>query len=999
MKYIPSLLLSFFLLSGISRLLAQNKPTEPQTQTTKPGTQTILPKTQATKSGTQATEPGAKEPGTLLRTLTKSSGTQFNLPLTSPIPMDSAVRSGVLPNGLRYYIRRNREPRNRAELRLVVHAGSMEEDADQQGMAHFVEHMCFRGTRNFPKAELVSFMERAGLRFGADLNASTSYDQTVYQLSLPTDSSRLNNNTETIFHRGFQVLEDWAHLVTFNSQDIDNERGVVTEEWRLGRGANARMRDTYFPVILKGSRYATHIPIGTSESIKTSSYAAIKRFYADWYRPDLMAVVAVGDFDVNKVEALIKAHFGKLKNPVAERTHLIYPVTPNKEPLVSIVTDKEQPYSIALLYYKQPKAADLVLADLRAATCRSLFNQLLDSRIMEKLQQSSPPFLYGSSTYGSFIGNLDAFQCIAVAKSAETIGSTIASLLDENERVRKYGFQAAELSRAKSTLLAAVEKSFQEQNKTSSVSFTNEYIDNFIYPGSLPSAKFTYAFERRYLPGITLAELNSLATRFTAHENRLAVIMAPDKDAAKLPDEKTLLSILDKKDPDLKAYIDDAVTRPLVADNLIAGRVTSEKLLPAAGITSLQLSNGMRVLIKPTLFKNNEILIDAWAPGGTSVYPESNFRNAFFAADIAGVSGAGDFSSIQLDKALAGKTVSVTPYIGTYEQGIGGSTSREGLETALQLMHLYFSTPRRDTAAFSSFIVRQSGSVANQSVDPGYIFADSCKAIMSSNNKRELLPELADIQGLNADSAAHIYHDRFKDAGAFTVILVGNLDLKLVRSMLEKYLGSLPSTGNGETWKDDQKEDPRPRDIIIHKGTENKSQVRIFYTGAHAYSSALDEQLVLLTSAMDFPLRESLREKIGGTYGVSIDGGVVKIPKGKFAIEISFGCAPENVQKLTQAALAVVEEVKAKGISPAVLAKVKAASRREHQLNIRQNSYWLQELSQRTFNSENPEDILKDGMAAQLVTVEDTRKLANEFFTDSHKVTISLIPESAAAKP
>lgn len=910
------------------------------------------------------------------------------------IPVDSAVKTGVLSNGLRYYIRRNTEPRNRAELRLVVHAGSIEEDSDQLGMAHFVEHMCFKGTAHFQKDELISFMERAGLKFGADLNASTSFDQTVYQLSLPTDSTRLNNNRETIFKRGFQVLEDWAHLVNFNDKDIDNERNVVTEEWRLGRGASARMRDTYFPVILQGSRYASRVPIGTKESIKSSSYAAIKRFYRDWYRPDLMAVVAVGDFDVAKVETMIRTHFAKLKNPANERLHVDYKIAPNTSPLIAVVTDKEQPYNIAVLYYKQPKAADRVLADLRSATCRELFNAMLNARILEHLQQSNPPFLYGAASYGKFIGNLDAFQCIGVAKSGETISSTIESLLGDNQRAAKFGFQAAELARAKKTLLASLEKQFEEQDKTNSRAYIDEYIDNFIYGGSIPSAKFSYAFARRNMPGITLKELNGLAAGFTGRENRMAVVMAPAKETGKLPDAAALLAVMNKTDQSLTAYSDDASDKPLMPIPPLPGKILDEHLNAAIGLTEIHLQNGIRVLLKPTAFKNNQILLSAFSAGGTSVYPESNYQNASFAADIAETSGLADFSAIQLEKSLAGRTVSVSPFIDEYQQGIRGSSSKEDFETALQLMHLYLTHPRRDTAAFRSFVVRETGSVINSSLDPGSVFADSVNAIMSGNNKRKLQPTVADIQSLKLDAALDAYKGRFSDISAMTVVLVGNLDLKKIRPLLELYLGSLTSAGGKQTWKDDLHDYPAGvQEKVINRGAEPKSQVRIFYTGTRRYTPEINVQLDLLLSAMDIKLRESLRQDLGGTYGVSIYGAVTKIPRERYRIALSFGCAPENAGRLTKAALDVISVVRLKGISAADLEKVKAGNRRSYEVDLRENAYWLQQISQRSFYEENLSTIPAEEKISAGMTTEDTRRLAGEFFNDSSRVTISLMPQ------
>ena len=566
--------------------------------------------------------------------------------------------------------------------------------------------------------------------------------------------------------------------------------------------------------------------------------------------------------------------------------------------------------------------------------------------------------------------------------------------MNENERARKYGFGQSELDRAAKTLLASLEKQYQEQTKTNSKSFTDEYIDNFIYQGSLPSARFSYEFARKYCSRITLSELNKLAARFTGPDNRMVVIMAPDKDKDKLPDAASLVAILDKSNASLSPYADDATNKPLMPVLPKAGKTTSQVFLAGVGVTDMRLGNGLRVLVKSTTFKNNQILISAFSPGGTSVISSDNYQSSAVAADIIELSGLADFSAIQLYKSLAGKTVEISPFIDEYQQGIRGSSGKEDFETALQLLHLYFTSPRGDTNAFHSFIIRETAAVANRNLDPGSVFADSVNAIMSSDNKRKSMPSVSDIASIKLDSALKIYRDQFADASGFTVVLVGNIDLKKIKPLLEKYLGSLPATRKAMTWKDDLKDYPSGiLDKTIRMGSEPKSQVRIFFTGIRKYDPLINSQLDLLLSAIEIKLRESLREVLGGTYGVSIYGSVSKIPREQYRIGISFGCAPENVQKLSKAALDIIAGVKLKGINVATLQKVKAASRRSFELDLHENTYWLQEISQRSFQQENLYDILLDEKTVQVMTTEDTRRMANEFFNDQRKITIDLIPK------
>ncbi len=542
--------------------------------------------------------------------------------LSKPIPFDPLVKKGKLSNGLTYYIRKNTEPKNRAELRLVIKAGSILENDQQLGLAHFMEHMSFNGTKNFPKNELVNFLQKTGVRFGADLNAYTSFDETVYMLPIPTDSAGL-------LEKGLQILEDWAHNATLDMSEIDKERGVVLEESRLGRGAQQRMRDQYFKKILKNSRYADRLPIGTDETLKNFKPEVLKQFYTDWYRPDLMAVIAVGDFDISTVEMLIKEKFGRIPNPKSPKARTEYTIPLDGSTDIAIVTDPEFPQNVVQVYYKQPEFLEKNLKDSRTAITYELFNAMMGDRMQELTQQADPPFLFGTGNYGGFLANLDVYTSVALAKDAGGIERAMTALLKENARVQKFGFTAPELDRAKKSFLNSIEKQLKEKDKTRSDGYVQQYIDNFLNDGSAPGIEFYAGFVASQLDGIQLQEINQLAGKFITDKNRAVVIMGPEKSKAQLPTEQKVRDLLASAGGDVTAYVDNAVNTPLLPQEPKGTKVVAEQKMEKLGITELTFGNGVKVLLKPTDFKNDQILFEATGKGGTSLFPKRPRNGGF----------------------------------------------------------------------------------------------------------------------------------------------------------------------------------------------------------------------------------------------------------------------------------------------------------------------------------------------------------------------------------
>lgn len=909
--------------------------------------------------------------------------------LDAKLGIDPKVKIGKLSNGLTYYLRKNVEPKNRAELRLVVNAGSILESDQQLGLAHFVEHMAFNGTKNFKKQELVDFLEKSGVNFGADLNAYTSFDETVYELQVPTDSIQ-------VFKKAMQILEDWAHQVSFEPVEIDKERGVIVEEWRLGRGADARLRDKFFPVILKGSQYAKRLPIGTKESIEKSPYSELTKFYKDWYRPDLQAVIVVGDIDIAETEKMIKDHFGKIPAAKTPKPRTKFGVPAFPETRASILTDAEQPYNVVQVYYLRPEIkASKTEKEYRASLVRNLFNQMISSRLEEIAQKPEAPFLFGSSSYGSFIGDKDAFSLIAVAKTAKDIEASIKTLLTENERVKQYGFAQTELDRVVKSTLSRMENMYNERDKTKSVELLQEYVRNYLKDESIPGIEKEFEMHQKYLPTIQLSEVNTLIKDWITTENRSVVITAPEKEKADLVTADQVTALLNKPIGKLDAYVDKVTKGALLPVEPTAGKVVSDKKYPSIETTEWTLSNGAKVILKPTQFKNDDVQFSAISWGGSSLYDDKDYVNAANASVIASIGGIGDFDIQALQKELAGKNCFVSTSVANYMQGLNGNSTTKDLETAFQWLHGYFVAPRKDANMFEVIKQQMKVQLANKDKDPTSVFADSVNYIMGNYHPRRKPFSMETMQQLELDRAFEIYKERFSNAGQFTFTFVGNFDLEKIKPLVEKYIASLPSTNQKEQWKDVGIRYPKGVvSKVIRKGKEPKASVRLAFTGEVTEISDLDEvQVVQLTKALAIKLREVLREDAGGVYGVGVGGGFNREPVNSYGITIQFGCAPENVDKLIALVMEEIKNTKNNGVPAVNIEKVVAEQTRSLENDIKENNFWRFRLEQNFFRGTDPTQILQTADRIKLITVDKTKELANKLFNENNMVKLILLPE------
>lgn len=913
-------------------------------------------------------------------------------PLSAPIPTDPDVSIGVLPNGLHYYIRENHKPEHRAELRLVVNAGSVLEDSAQRGLAHLIEHMAFSGTTHFARQALVNYLESTGVRFGADLNAGTSFDETVYQLTVPTDSAKL-------LERGIQILEDWAHGVTFDTTGLARERRVVTEEWRLGRGAGQRIRDKQFPVLFADSRYARRLPIGDPHIIATAPRSELLRFYHDWYRPDLMAVVVVGDFDKAQVERWVTADLGAIPASTTRRERPVYPVPDHDSTLVSVAMDPEETSSNVALYYLQPVHRDSTVGDYRDGLVREVYDDMLDERLGEIAQRPNAPFLGAQSIQGRLIRSKDVYELAAVVKDGG-IARGLRAVLTEAARVEQHGFTATELAREKANILRGMETAYKERDKTSSDVFVSAYVDNYLEGISIPSPAQEWDLTRALVPGITLDEVNRLASEWLAGRSRVITASAPSRDSAQMPNATELAALADSvgRTP-VAAYVDSVANVPLVAQAPAPGRVVSAQTVPSVGVIEWTLSNGAHVVLKPTDFKDDELLFRAFGPGGTSLADDSILVPAKTASDVVDASGVGAFNATELDKALAGKTVTVGPYIGSYEQGVTGSGSPGDAETMLQLVYLYFTAPRADPAAFAAFQTRMKELLANRSASPGAAFADTIEATLYRHDPRLAPFTSATTAQMNLGASLAFYRARFANAGDFTFVFVGNIDTTTLKPLIERYIGGLPTSDTHQSWRDVGTDFARG---VIHRevrrGAEPKSNTDIIYTGPLAFSRHSVYELQALEDVLQIRLRQRLRERLGGTYGVNVIATPMQFPRQRYELAITFGSSPDRVNELVQAAHAELDSIKTYGPTAADIEKVRETELRERETGLTQNGFWLTVLHSYLYNKWHLDEILAFQSEVGGLTAAEIRDAARRYLDERNVVQVSLFPQLGASR-
>ena len=907
---------------------------------------------------------------------------------TSKIPVDTSVTIGILPNGLKYYIQYNKKPEKRAELRLAVNAGSVLEDDNQKGLAHFCEHMAFNGSTHFKKNELVDYLESVGVKFGPELNAYTSFDQTVYMLQVPTDKA-------DILEKGFTVLEDWAHGLAFDSVEIDKERGVITEEWRLGRGAQQRMRDKQFPILFRNSKYADRLPIGDVNIVQNCAHSVLQKFYKDWYRPELMCVVAVGDFDKAVIEKYIKDHFGGIPAAVSPRERVYSPVPPHDETLFAIAKDKEAQYSSVAIFAMRPVEKTITMNDFKKLIIQNLFESMLNARLQELTQQADPPFLFGYAGKMGFVRTSEAVVLQAVVKDGG-LERGLDAILREGEKVRQFGFTQTELDRHKESIIRGLEKAVAEKDKTESSHLIGQYVNNFLEDEPIPGIDNEYAIYKKYLPDITLADVNALSAELMEKTNRVILVNSPEKEGLAVPTEKELTAVMDKVQSEkITAYEDKVNQQPLVSELPKPGKVVEEKKNDKLAYAEWKLSNGVKVIVKQTDFKNDEIMFTALAPGGSSLCEDKDAVSAGFSDDLTEESGIGNFTLVELQKALANKIVSVRPGFDFNSESLTGSCSPKDVETMFQLIYLNFTNPRFDSTAYASYMVKVRSWLKNRVNDPQAAFSDTITGVLHNYHFRMRPYTMALVDEVDLKAAEKFFKERFADASGFTFIFSGNIDIAAFKGLVEQYLGGLPALNRHDTWRDLHV--TNPTGIVerkVYKGMEPKSSVSIMFNNDFTWDRHEEYIFNSLIEVLDIRLREVIREDKGGTYGVHVGKFVTKIPTGRCRISVNFGCKPERVDELVSTAFAVLDSMKKFGPTAETVAKVKETQKRSREVSLKTNGFWVSQITSHLWYGEDPDLMLKFGEWNNALSADEVKAAANKYLDEKNYVKVVLYPEA-----
>lgn len=910
------------------------------------------------------------------------------------LPQDSTIRKGVLANGMTYYVRHNAQTPNVAEFYIAQRVGSILEEPRQRGLAHFLEHMAFNGTLNFPgdslRPGIVKWCESVGIKFGANLNAYTSVDETVYNIS----SAPVKR--EGVVDSCLLILHDWSHYLLLSDTEIDKERGVIHEEWRTRRASMAvqRLMERAMPVVYAGSKYADCLPIGSMDIVDHFPYQDLKDYYQKWYRPDLQAIIVVGDIDIDRVEQKIKTLFGSIPMPQNAAERIYYPVPDNDKMIVFTATDKEQPTVNFTLYMKrdatpmEQRSTEAYFADEYKT---DLVRTMLNDRLTELGKQHNPPFISASVRDGNFFlaDTKDAFMASAMFKQ-DSILSGIAALLGEIERTRKTGFTQAEFDRAKQEQLNMQQSSYNERAKRRNRSFVRQCLNNFLQGEPMLSPDTELALIKKLTDRTTLAELNDFVREMITDRNQVVTLYGPEKGNFRMPSHEAIeTAILRAQQKTYEPYREKKLPSQLIGRLPKPGKIVSERNFKH-GYREMVLSNGMKVYVRPTNFDDDDVNMNIFSAGGKSLYPASSMPDLTYLISGATTGGVGEFDELTLEKMLAGKTVSVSPFIGDETEGIKGSSNVKDMKTMFELTYLYFTAPRRDTTAFRNLMTRQSEFLTNRDANPSVTYNDSLSAIVYGHHPRMLPMTKERLSQVDYDRIMKIYRERFGNAADFSVILTGNIDLKALRPLVCQYLASLPATGKRETVHDTGANIIDANEVHRFVKTQDtpSSMTTIILTGRIPYTAKNDLRLDALCQLLRIAYTEKVREEQGGTYGVSVRGDLQRYPYSEAMVKIAFRTDPDKYSKLIPIIYDELKAMAEKGPDANDLAKVKEYELKTYgQVQI-MNNYWEQVIYNELFNGIDLDTTFKADVEA--LTTESIRDLAKQIFDQHRRIEITM---------
>ncbi len=906
-----------------------------------------------------------------------------------PIPVDPNVRIGKLENGLTYYIRKNALPAGQADFYIAQKVGSIQEEENQRGLAHFLEHMAFNGTTHFPGNRVISYLETIGVKFGFNLNAGTGFDETVYNIS------NVPIATPGAIDSCLLILHDWSNDLTLAPKEIDKERGVINEEWRSQMTPARRIMEKMLPEMYPGTKYAYAMPIGTMDVVMNFKYQTLRDYYEKWYRPDLQGIIVVGDIDVDAIETKIKQMFADIPAQPNAAERVYYPVPDNQEPIISIQTDKEQPNILALIFYKHDAATKEQkenMGYLVQQYATSLISSMLNARLDELTQTANPPFIYASAEDGDYYiaKTKDAFMGIAVCKDGD-IENGIASTIREIQRARKFGFTESEYARARAEYLRQLESAYNERDKQKNEPFAKQYVDNFLDNDPIPGIENQYAIINQIAPHIPVAALNQMMQSLVTDTNQVIALFAPEKEGLQLPTKESLANLFKAiAQEDLTAYEDKVSDEPLMAEMPKGGKIVAQKENPLFGTTELTLSNGVKVILKNTDFKADEIRMTALSLGGSSLFPDSDLAQIDALNEVASIGGLGQFSVVELNKVLAGKKASATAKIGNLTETVSGSCSPKDLETMLQLTYLSFTAPRKDEEAFISFKNRKRAELQNAELNPMTAFMDSIQATLFNHHPRVKRFTAEMVDQLDYDKILSMYHDRYKDASDFTFMLVGNIDVDKDKDLIAGYLGALPVTHRKETFKDNKQYFRKGtfKNEFIKEQEKPKSSVLVFYDGTSDYTLKNNILMSMTTQILNLIYMEKVREEIGGTYSIYAVGNIDKFPVNNAYFQVVFETAPEKKPNIMKSVYGEFENLGKNGPSEENLNKVKEYMLKQHAENLKENSYWLGAINEYVYTGMDKvkgyDEMVKG------ITAKDIQQFANDLYKQRNELEISM---------
>lgn len=907
-------------------------------------------------------------------------------------PLDPNVRKGTLENGLTYYVRQNKLPENRADFYIAQKVGSMQEEDSQAGLAHFLEHMAFNGTTNFPEKTMLNYLQDNGIKFGANINAYTSFDETVYYMTnVPTTNQNLVDSV-------MLVLYDWSSGIALEEKEIDSERGVIREEWRTRGGAQQRLWETLLPIMYPDSKYAHRMPIGSIDVINNFKPEEIRAYYKKWYRPDLQGIVIVGDFDADEMEKRVVELFGKIPMPENAAVREYYPVPDNEEPIVAIATDPEATSTQIMMFYKHdpiPDEIKLSQAALVLNYIKSAASSMIRERFQEIVQKPNAPFTSAYAYDGDYFvaKTKDAWTVVGGA-AEDKIKDAVAAMVRETERMRRFGFTASEYERARTNILKSYEDNYNNRDKQRNQSYSQEYVSSFINSEAIPGIEYEYNMMNMIAPNIPVEAINQSVAALVSDNNMVIAITGPQKEGLTYPTTEEILAVINGvRAEEIEAYVEEVSDEPLIATLPQPGKIASTSQDEAFESTVWTLENGMKVVLKPTTFKDDQIIMTASSDGGYSHFAEQDPINSKMMGSVMTVGGVGNFSNTALTKALAGKTASARPSISLTTQGFNGSSSIKDFETMLQLVYLYFTAPRSDDDAFQSMMQRMETQLKNQEAEPMVAFSDAVSKMLYGDNPMTTRFKLEDVAKVDYKRIMEMYRQAFSNPGSFVFTFVGNIDEEAVKPVIEQYLASLP--GKAETVK--FKEVPmnfnkgKAENIFKRKMQNPKASVFIASNGNVAYNQKNRMLMSMFDQVLRIVYTEKVREDEGGTYGVSVQGQISRYPEGQSILQIIYDTDPEKAEKLNDIIHRELKIIAENGPRSEDFKKVKEYMLKQYTENLKENGYWMGIMSNKYFYGEdNFTDYLN---ILNTLSENDIQQFAKEFLGQGNEVIVMMMPE------